>query len=496
MLAGFRRNLAGQMSTRLAYAPISETAQAARTARPSRAATVLVLAGADLVGWAIAIAAAALVASVSGWVVTTEHLLMTTVALALAPAAYAFAGLYPAVGVSRVDELRRLTLQTSGVWAMYTAVMTVAYGIGAVGPALGAWVVALVAVPGARSLARHLCAGRPWYGVPVVIFGAGNATAALLRRLRHHAGDAYRPVAILDDDPARVGQALHGVPVTGPLADAASYASQGVRHVLVAMPSLQSAELTPIVRRSAEPFPHVVVLPDLAGLASVGTTLTDLGGVVGVHVRQERLRQRSLVAKRALDLAIVLPGALVVAPVVLLAALAIWLVSPGNPFFVQEREGVAGRSFRMWKLRTMFPDAGARLERHLATHPGAAAEWASKFKLTHDPRILPGIGRLLRVTSLDELPQLWNIIRGDMSLVGPRPFPSYHLDAFDRDFRTLRHSVQPGLTGLWQVTARADADLALQEELDTMYVTNWSVWLDVYLLARTPWAVLRGGGAY
>jgi lipopolysaccharide/colanic/teichoic acid biosynthesis glycosyltransferase len=193
---------------------------------------------------------------------------------------------------------------------------------------------------------------------------------------------------------------------------------------------------------------------------------------------------------------LLVPLGLIAAPIVVIAALWVRRISPGNPFYAQEREGRGGRTFRMWKLRTMHHDADALLERHLAEHPVAAAEWAERFKLVRDPRILPGIGHLLRKSSLDELPQLWNILRGEMSFVGPRPFPEYHLNAFDERFRSLRREVLPGLTGLWQVVARADSDLALQQELDTLYIANWSVWMDVYLLARTPWTVLRGAGAY
>jgi lipopolysaccharide/colanic/teichoic acid biosynthesis glycosyltransferase len=144
----------------------------------------------------------------------------------------------------------------------------------------------------------------------------------------------------------------------------------------------------------------------------------------------------------------------------------------------------------------MHPNAEELLSSVLSECPESRAEWTRRFKLKKDPRILPGVGKFLRKTSLDELPQLWSVIKGEMSLVGPRPFPRYHLDEFGPRFRALRSRVKPGLTGLWQVSDRADGDLEVQETLDTYYIRNWSLWLDVYILARTVRAVLFPKGAY
>ena len=150
-------------------------------------------------------------------------------------------------------------------------------------------------------------------------------------------------------------------------------------------------------------------------------------------------------------MSLVLLSAVVLLPIVGLAALAIQLVDRGPVFYAQERRGLGGRRIRVWKLRTMYGDAAARLERHLAENPAARQEWSRFFKLRDDPRVLPWIGALLRRSSIDELPQLWNLLLGDMTLVGPRPLPDYHLAAFDGAFRHQRQTVIPGLTGLWQI---------------------------------------------
>jgi Undecaprenyl-phosphate galactose phosphotransferase WbaP len=262
------------------------------------------------------------------------------------------------------------------------------------------------------------------------------------------------------------------------------------------MPSLRRPELLAVLERCGSSFRHVIVLPDLFGMASLWVNARDLGGVLGLEIRQNLLSPANRGLKRLLDLAIALPAAAVALPIVLAAAVWIRRVSPGSPFFVQERGGEGGRSIRVYKLRTMRPDADRILDRYLAQNPEAWREWQRCCKLRKDPRLLPRIGKLLRRTSLDELPQLWNVLKGEMSLIGPRPFPAYHLERFPPEFRALRARVRPGITGLWQVSARSDGDLEVQQALDAYYIRNWSLWLDLHILARTIRAVLAARGAY
>jgi len=231
-------------------------------------------------------------------------------------------------------------------------------------------------------------------------------------------------------------------------------------------------------------------------LTSLWIVARDVGGILGLEIRHNLLIASNRWLKRSLDLAIAVPLVVLISPLLLLLVCWIQLVSRGNPFYSQEREGFQGRRFRMWKLRTMHVDAEKRLEKLLERDAEARNEWQRYFKLKNDPRILRGVGWFLRKFSLDELPQLWNVIVGEMSMVGPRPFPNYHLQAFDEEFRTLRRGVLPGITGLWQVTSRSEGDLEIQKRLDTYYIRNWSPWLDLYLMARTLRVVAQGRGAY
>jgi lipopolysaccharide/colanic/teichoic acid biosynthesis glycosyltransferase len=227
-----------------------------------------------------------------------------------------------------------------------------------------------------------------------------------------------------------------------------------------------------------------------------GLEVRNLGGVLAVKFVNELLRRRNRVLKRTADLVLGLLGVVVAAPLVAICALLIRSRSRGPVFYRQTREGLDGRLFEVLKLRTMYEDAEDRLERFLATSPEARVEWEARLKLEHDPRVVPAVGRWIRRFSIDELPQLGNVIRGEMSLVGPRPFPEYHLRIFAPRFRNLRRRVRPGLTGLWQVMVRSEGGVEEQEAYDAYYIRNWSIWLDLYVLAKTGAAVVRGRGAY
>jgi Undecaprenyl-phosphate galactose phosphotransferase WbaP len=410
--------------------------------------------------------------------------------------AYAEGGLYPGFGLGAVVILRTLSLRTSFVFitlAATTYALKLAHRHSRVTFAL-AWVLALVLVPLLRFALLGLTRRLAWWGEPAVVVGTGELAARTVDSLGGALSLGYRPVVALHVNGGTPPTAVAGVPVIGDVGLARAVAAAGVRVALVAWPG--SGEGSQLVASLQGLYRHVVVVRDFEDLPVEGLEVRNLGRVFGVEFSNQLLRRRQRAVKRTVDLLLAAIGLVVALPLVLLGALAVVVASPGWPFFAHERVGPRGRRIRVWKLRTMVPDAERRLEALLASDDAAAAEWTRGHKLANDPRLIPVVGHLLRRFSIDELPQLANVLKGDMSLVGPRPFPPYHEQRFDAVFRRLRGEVRPGITGLWQVMVRSEGGLDEQQAYDSYYIRNWSIWMDLYLLGRTVAAVFSGRGAY
>ncbi|MDR5697982.1 MAG: undecaprenyl-phosphate galactose phosphotransferase WbaP [Armatimonadota bacterium] len=405
-------------------------------------------------------------------------------------------GLYPGFGTNPVEELRRTSASVSLVHLVAGAATFVVRGAEVYSRAvfLVAWLLALVLVPVGRAAVRHVFCRSRWWGYPVLALGAGETGRLVTETLRRQPGIGLRPVALLDDDPDKHGRMID-VPVAGGLDLAPVLArDMGIRYAILAMPGVARDRLVHIIEQYGHTFHHLLVIPDLFGMSSLWVTPRDLGGTLGLEVRQTLLLPWPRRLKRLLDLVLIVASAPVLLPLVALLAVLIRMDSPGPAFYAQDRVGRGGHRIRVWKFRTMVQDADRVLERLLAGDPKMRAEWEHDHKLRDDPR-LTRIGRFLRRTSLDELPQVWNVLRGEMSLVGPRPIVQEEVKRYGERF-TLYAKVTPGMTGLWQVSGRSDTSYAERVALDTYYVRNWSVWLDLYILARTLWAVPFGRGAY
>ena len=226
-------------------------------------------------------------------------------------------------------------------------------------------------------------------------------------------------------------------------------------------------------------------LPEITGPATLWVRPRVLGP-------ERSFRYR--VVKRAADLSLVVLLCVLLTPVLLVIAAAVWLSSPGPILFSHRRIRRHGEFFTMWKFRTMCINSGEVLERYLAAHPEARAEWRATHKLKNDPRVTR-VGRILRQTSLDELPQLWNVLNGTMSVVGPRPIVAAEVEKYGEHFQEYC-AVKPGITGLWQVSGRSGLSYAERVDLDRQYAQEWSLRGDAKILLRTCSSVMNRDGAY
>lgn len=364
--------------------------------------------------------------------------------------------------------------------------------IGMIAPVLGLWT---------EHLAGALLVKSGLHRAPTAIVGTGASSRALARLLLSRPACGLHPIGFIDDGtcsddvvdvfvPRQDADSASAVlPVLGTLDGWCADASAEV----VIVPDCEDLprDAAALYRLGAR---QVLVITRLGEFPTFGLQVRNADCFVALELNGQP-SDYSKELKRGIDLVLALTLLLLTAPIIGLLALTIKLADPGPAFYGQWRVGRYGRPIRILKLRTMYRDAEQRLERVLVSDPELRKQWQRHFKLVRDPRILPHVGSLMRRTSLDELPQLWNVIRGDMSLVGPRPFPSYHMDAFDPQFKALRASVPPGLTGLWQISSRSNGDLDVQRAEDCLYIKNRSLWLDLYILMATLPAVIRAMGA-
>lgn len=410
--------------------------------------------------------------------------------------AYAVAGLYPAVCLSPVDELRRICLSTTFTYLVLGAGIFLfregeTYSRGVF---LMAWVLSLVGVLLCRLLVRQIFAPLPWWGYPVLILGGGRTGEMVIRTLKRQPSFGLKPLAVLDDSP-HSRKEIEGVPVVGPLSLAPLIARQrDILYAIVAMPGVHRERLLTILEQYGSTFPHLLMIPDLFGIASLWVSTKDLGGILGLEIRQRLLLPGPRMTKALLDVALTLVLGVLLLPLIIGISLLIKLDSPGPIFYGQKRLGQDGIYFKAWKFRSMVQDADAVLAAHLAVNDKLRQQWEQDQKLRQDPRVTR-VGNFLRRTSLDELPQLWNVLRGEMSLVGPRPIIDEEIARYAEKYE-LYTQVLPGITGLWQVSGRNNVSYPERVNLDAYYVRNWSVWLDIYILLRTIWVVLIGEGAY
>jgi Undecaprenyl-phosphate galactose phosphotransferase WbaP len=364
---------------------------------------------------------------------------------------------------------------------------------------LAAWALLVPASYLARSLVTEFLIRRGLYGEACIVVGTGEKARQTIREIQANPELGMVPVAAFGEV-AIAGAEVQGVPILGPVGAAPSFKfPYPVQRAVVALSRREAdaSQIVELMEGLARPYSAVQVVSDLASPTNLLVMPRAIGPYLSMEIQHQRFSNKQRIFKRLFDLAVAGPALLVSLPIIGFAAVLIKIFDPAGPvFFSQIREGLGGKLIRIWKIRTMVTGAERRLAEYLADNPAARFEYERTLKLRNDPRIIPRIGKYLRRYSVDELPQLWSVIRGDLSLVGPRVMLGHEVERFSEKARQLRRDVPPGLTGFWQIMYRNNSDLQIWEVADSYYVNNWSVWLDGWIVLRTARVVVTGAGAY
>ncbi len=411
---------------------------------------------------------------------------------------FADCGLYPGVATSPIEESRLiLRAWTIGFLILISTSFFLRQGTFASRIVFAlAWALTIILVPLSRRILRGACSLQPWWGIPTVILGEPVAGSMMLELLLGHRRLGLRPIAFLTEGGSRSDypQGPENIFI-GDLSHAKRFVHENAGcYAVVAMPNASSDRLQAIHKEHIETYHTVLLVPDLFGMRSLSVKACDVCGVLTIKLDQRLARTMPRLIKRAFDLVLTGLATLLLLPLILVICLALKCSSEGPIFYGQRRIGKDGVRFNVWKFRSMIVDADRVLKTHLEADPALLEEWKLDHKLKVDPRITP-IGRFLRKSSLDELPQLWNILCGDMSLVGPRPIVESEVEKYGANFEQYCQ-VTPGLAGLWQISGRNNTSYELRIRMDGYYVRNWSLSLDTYILLRTMKTIVLSEGAY
>jgi Undecaprenyl-phosphate galactose phosphotransferase WbaP len=416
-------------------------------------------------------------------------------ALLVVFAVFVYSKLYPGIIHNAVTELRRIGLALTISFVMMTALPLLTRNSDGYphGLLILWWFSAMIVVPLLRTLVRGFVCHNAWWGIPVAILHTGPESMRIVQELETHPEIGLRPVVIFAAQQGPRPRNHSPLPVLD-MRYASAVRSCGVERAVIALPEAGYGKLLQDLEACGNIFPHLMIMHSAAALYTLRVEAGQIAGCLALDVRRDLLLSLPRRTKRAIDLLIVTMSAPVVLPAILLLGLLVRFESSGPVFYGQPRIGRNRSTFRTWKIRSMQVNAEEVLIKALAADEALREEWLHHRKLRYDPRTTR-IGRFLRKTSLDELPQLWNVLRGEMSLVGPRPIVEEEIANYGEDF-SLYCRVTPGLTGLWQVSGRSTVGCSDRVRLDSYYVRNWSPWLDLHILARTARVVFTGEGAY
>lgn len=364
------------------------------------------------------------------------------------------------------------------------------------------WLSSLITFPLFRWCGKRTLSYLGIWKQNVLILGAGKTGLATLKGIERENTLGYNIIGFLDDDQNKIGTVIKTGTKEYRVFGAVRQFKKFVRMmkistIIIAMPSLDTVKHAKIVSEVQRYVSHVLLVPELKGIALLNTELRALftEQLFLLKIRNNLKSISSRIVKRTFDLIVTLIGMIFLAPVFLVIYLAVRLTSRGGALFVQTRPGQNGKSVNVLKFRTMYIDADQRLLEAFKNDPKLEEEWEIYRKLkSYDPRVT-SVGKFLRKSSLDELPQIFNVLIGDMSLVGPRPYMNCEIKEIE-EAADIILMAKPGLCGLWQCSGRNELSFQDRVQLEEWYVLNWSLWLDIILMLKTARVVITAKGAY
>ncbi len=366
------------------------------------------------------------------------------------------------------------------------------------------WLIGLIVFPLFRWIGKSLLSYLGIWKQNVLILGAGNAGISVLKGLEREHLLGYRVIGFLDDDPEKIGSIIQvsdssqQYRVFGKIHQFKKFVRMmKISTIVIAMPSLDPIKHSKMVSEVQQYVSQVLLVPQLKGIALLNTELRALfmEQLFLLKIKNNLKSLYAQIVKRCFDIIVSTVFLILLSPLFLILYLAVRLTSSGPAIFVQQRPGKNGKIINVYKFRTMYLDGDERLQKALKENPKLAEEWRIYRKLkTSDPRVT-SIGKFLRKFSLDELPQIYNVFIGDMSMVGPRPYLINELNQIG-EAADIILMAKPGLCGLWQCSGRNELSFEDRVQLEEWYVLNWSLWLDIILMFKTAAVVLTAKGAY
>jgi len=360
-----------------------------------------------------------------------------------------------------------------------------------------AWLLSLFLFPLFRLIIKNLLVKLNLWKKKVIIFGTNGLARLVANEIKNNSTLGYEVAGFLTDDREKIGNNFAESKIIGEFSDIEKMSKDlGIKDVIIALPDIPNNKLSKVIAQCEKTAETIRIIPGLGNLYTIGVEIENFGDVLSLSIACNLLKPWNIFIKGLFEFIVAIILSVLLLPLFLVIALAIKTDSHGPVFFVQDRLGWKHREkFKFYKFRSMYMDADKRLEKYLHENPDMQKEWNRYHKIkSNDPRVTR-VGKFIRKYSLDELPQIINFFKRDMSLVGPRPYMPREINKIGKRIEIISR-VKPGITGLWQVRGRNLLSFRDRLLLDEYYIRNWSLWLDIIILWKTIKVLITREGAY